>query len=68
MHAVFDQDGSEVGQNVSVLIKRSQVILCVVIGLIASLSIDVQGENLDRVTISQSFWLPRLVLQDAYMI
>ena len=39
------------------------------IGLIASLSIDVQSDhNLERVIISQTFWLPKLILQDAYLV
>ena len=68
LHAVFEQDGTADGQQISALIKKSQVVLCATIGLIASLSIDVQSDHLERVTISQSFWLPSLILQDAYLL
>lgn len=52
LHAVFEQDGTPEGQKISNLIKKSQVVLCVGVGLIASLSIDVQNSNFANTVIS----------------
>lgn len=68
LHAVFELDGTPEGQQNSSLIKKSQIILCVAIGLIATLTIEVQACNLEKITISQTFILPRLILQDSYLI
>lgn len=68
LHAVFELDGTPEGQQNSSLIKKSQIVLCVTIGLIAALTIEVQGCALEQITISQTFLLPRLILQDAYLI
>lgn len=68
LHAVFELDGTPEGQQNSILIKKSQIVLCVAIGLIATLTIEVQSYDLEQITISQTFLLPRLILQDAYLI
>ena len=68
LHAVFELDGTPEGQQNSNLIKKSQIMLCVSIGLIATLTIEIQNCSLEQITISQTFLLPRLILQDAYLI
>ena len=55
LNAVFEQDGTAEGQQISSQIKKSQVVLCVTIGLIAALSIEVQSSYLDSLVISQTF-------------
>ena len=61
---MFEQDGTQDGEIVSNLIKKSQVVLCVAIGLIASLSIDVRQDEPQSMT----FKLPTLMLKDAYLL
>ena len=69
LHAIFEQDGTPEGQQISILIKKSQIVLCVTIGFIASLSIEVQNSSdLERVVLNQTFRLPKLIIQDAYLI
>ena len=68
LNAVFEQDGTVEGQQIGSQIKKSQVVLCVTIGLIAALSIEVQSSYLDSLIISQTFQCPRMILQDAYAV
>ena len=44
------------------------MILCVTIGIVAALSIEVQQNYLEQVIISQNFTVPRLILQEAYSV
>ena len=56
------------GQIVSNLIRKSQIVLCVAVGLIATISIQVLGKPLDQLVIHEIFKLPRLVLQQSYLV
>ena len=60
-------DTQEVAE-VSNLIKKSQILLCVAIGLIATITIQVLTKPLENFIISEVFKLPRQMLLQSYLV